>query len=173
MILNSRASVQVTYVTSNIKDVKELANLNVRKAMTMAIDRETVTKDVLKDGSAPTYTAVPPQFATGPDGSDYSKDQEKYSDVCKYDAKAAADYWEKGLEELGVKEVGLQTTPTTMVCGAMLTMMRSSQNVQPVTFAQMQKDVGQNSMKQRRLQWMMLSLCHYIHSVMQRWYPLR
>ena len=95
------------YVTSNIKDVKELANLNVRKAMTMAIDRETVTKDVLKDGSAPTYTAVPPQFATGPDGSDYSKDQEKYSDVCKYDAKAAADYWEKGLEELGVKEVEL------------------------------------------------------------------
>lgn len=36
------------YVTSNIKDVKELANLNVRKAMTMAIDREAVTKDVLK-----------------------------------------------------------------------------------------------------------------------------
>ena len=49
------------YVTSNIKDVKELANLNVRKAMTMAIDREAVTKDVLKDGSTPTYTAVPPQ----------------------------------------------------------------------------------------------------------------
>ena len=95
------------YVTSNIKDVKELANLNVRKAMTMAIDREAVTKDVLKDGSTPTYTAVPPQFATGPDGSDYSKDQEKYSDVCKYDAKAAADYWAKGLEELGVKEVEL------------------------------------------------------------------
>ena len=95
------------YVTSNIKDVKELANLNVRKAMTMAIDREAVTKDVLKDGSTPTYTAVPPQFATGPDGSDYSKDQEKYSDVCKYDAKTAADYWAKGLEELGVKEVEL------------------------------------------------------------------
>ena len=31
------------YVTSNINDVKELANLNVRKAMTMAIDREAGT----------------------------------------------------------------------------------------------------------------------------------
>ena len=69
--------------------------------------QEVESIDVLKDGSTPTYTAVPPQFATGPDGSDYSKDQEKYSDVCKYDAKTAADYWAKGLEELGVKEVEL------------------------------------------------------------------
>lgn len=95
------------YVTTNIQDVKELANLNVRKAMTMAIDREAITNDVLKDGSAPTYTAVPPQFATGPDGSDYSKDQEKYKDVCVYNAEEAASLWAKGLEELGVSEIEL------------------------------------------------------------------
>jgi len=96
------------YVSPNISGVKELANLNIRKAMTMAIDRDTLTTGVLKDGSLPTYTAVPPQFATGPDGSDFSEDQTKFQDDCKFDADAAADYWKKGLEELGEDSVELE-----------------------------------------------------------------
>ena len=95
------------YVSPNMDAVPELANLNVRLALTMAIDRDAITGDVLKDGSAPTYTAVPPEFAAGPDGSDFSADQEKFSDVCTYDATAAADYWTKGLEELGITELSL------------------------------------------------------------------
>lgn len=95
------------YLSPNVRDVPELANLNIRKAMTMAIDREAITNDVLKDGSTPTYTAVPPQFAAGPDGSDFSEDQTKFSDVCTYDTAKAVEYWEKGLEELGVSEITL------------------------------------------------------------------
>ena len=74
------------YIAPNIGNVPELANLNIRLALTMAINREAITNDVLKDGSAPTYTAVPPQFATGPDGSDFAADQTKFADVCSYDA---------------------------------------------------------------------------------------
>lgn len=95
------------YVSPNMSAVPELANLNVRLAMTMAIDRDAITADVLKDGSAATYTAVPPEFAAGPDGSDFSGDQSKFSDVCRFDAEAAADYWAKGLEELGITELSL------------------------------------------------------------------
>lgn len=95
------------YVTPNIAGVPELANLNIRMALTMAIDREAITEDVLKDGSAPTYTAVPMDFAAGPDGSDFSEDQTKYADVCAYDTTAAAEYWAKGLEELGITELTL------------------------------------------------------------------
>ena len=95
------------YVSPNMSAVPELANLNVRLAMTMAIDRDAITADVLKDGSAATYTAVPPEFAAGPDGSDFSGDQSKFSDVCRFDAAAAADYWAKGLEELGITELSL------------------------------------------------------------------
>lgn len=95
------------YVSPNMDAVPELANINVRLALTMAIDRDAITGDVLKDGSAPTYTAVPPEFAAGPDGSDFSADQEKFADVCTYDATAAADYWTKGLEELGITELSL------------------------------------------------------------------
>lgn len=95
------------YVVPNISKVKELSNLNVRLAMTMAINRENITTGVLKDGSIPTYTAVPIDFATGPDGSDFAGDQKKFENVCRFDAAAAADYWKKGLEELGVSSISL------------------------------------------------------------------
>ncbi len=93
------------YISPNIQEVKELQNVNIRYAITMALNREAITTDVLKDGSAPTYTAVPMDFAAGPDGSDFSADQEKFKEVCRYDADAAVEYWNKGLEELGVTEV--------------------------------------------------------------------
>lgn len=95
------------YVSPNIKGVPELANQNIRLAMTFAINRESITSDVLKDGSIPTYTAVPLQFAAGPDGSDFSADQEMFADVCAYDTAKAAEYWTKGLDELGITELTL------------------------------------------------------------------
>ena len=95
------------YISPNLKDVKELDNLNIRYAITMALNREAITTDVLKDGSAPTYTSVPMDFAAGPDGSDFSADQTKFSDYCRFDATAAADYWAKGLAELGISELNL------------------------------------------------------------------
>lgn len=95
------------YVSPNIEGVEELGNLNIRMALTMAIDRDAITTDVLKDGSEATYTAVPMDFAAGPDGSDFSEDQTLFSDVCAYDTAAAADYWAKGLEELGITELTL------------------------------------------------------------------
>ena len=95
------------YVSPNISAVEELQNLNIRMALTMAIDREAIANDVLKDGSIPTYTAVPMQFAAGPDGSDFSEDQEMFSDVCAADPEKAADFWAKGLEELGTDSVEL------------------------------------------------------------------
>ena len=95
------------YVSPNMDAVPELANLNIRLAMTHAIDREAITNDVLKDGSIATYTAVPMQFAAGPDGSDFSEDQTMFSDVCAYDPEKAAELWAAGLEELGISELTL------------------------------------------------------------------
>lgn len=96
------------YVSPNIAGVPELDNLNIRMALTTAINRDAITDDVLKDGSAPTYTAVPPQFAAGPDGSDFAGDQTRYSDVCLYDADKALEYWNAGLAELGITELSLE-----------------------------------------------------------------
>lgn len=96
------------YVSPNMGTVPELANENIRMAMTMAIDRNAITNDVLKDGSKATYTAVPMDFAAGPDGSDYAGDQSRYSDVCAYDTEQAAEYWATGLEELGVSTLSFE-----------------------------------------------------------------
>ena len=79
------------YVSPNMAKVPELANDNIRKALTFAIDRTAITEDVLKDGCKPTFTAVPPEFAAGPDGSDFSADQEKFKDVCDSDSAKAAE----------------------------------------------------------------------------------
>ena len=84
------------------EEIYPLQNLNIRMALTTAIDRETITAAVLKDGSQASYRAVPKDFCTGPDEKDFSEDQEMHKDVCSFDAAKAADYWKKGLEELGV-----------------------------------------------------------------------
>ena len=89
------------YISPNIDAVPDLANLNLRKAMTFALDRDAITGDVLKDGSTPAYTAVPAQFATGPDGSDFSADQTKFADDCAYDPEKAKELFETAKAELG------------------------------------------------------------------------
>ena len=89
------------YISPNIKEVPALANLNMRRAITFALDRDSICNDVLKDGCAPTYTAVPPQFAAGPDGSDFSADQTMFSDACGYDPDKALEYYEAAKAELG------------------------------------------------------------------------
>jgi oligopeptide transport system substrate-binding protein len=86
---------------------KALKNLKIRQALTMAMDREAITNDVLKDGSAPTYTAVPKDFAAGPDGSDFSEDQTMFSDVCSFDADKAKELWAEGLKEEGIDSLSL------------------------------------------------------------------
>ena len=95
------------YVAPNVDAVPALANLNIRYALTMAINREAIATDVLKDGSAPTYTAVPMDFAAGPDGSDFAENQTRYADVCSYDTAKAVEYWQAGLKELGITELTL------------------------------------------------------------------
>ena len=89
------------YLTLNQAEVPALANQNMCLALTHAIDRVSIVEDVVKDGSLATYTAVPPQFATGPDGSDFSADQEMFKDVCSDDPAKAAEYFEAAKEELG------------------------------------------------------------------------
>ena len=94
------------YVSPNMDAVPELVNLNIRLAMTFALDREAITQDVLKDGSTPAYTAVPPQFAAGPDGSDFAEDQTRYADDAPQKvAQVLKEQWETTLPGLTVNLV--------------------------------------------------------------------
>lgn len=89
------------YLTLNMHDVPALDNQNMRLALSNAVNRASIVDDVVKDGSVATYTAVPPQFAAGPDGSDFSADQEMFKDVCADDTAKAAAYYEAAKAELG------------------------------------------------------------------------
>ena len=81
----------------------QLANTNLRLAFTNAIDRESLVENYVMDGSLPTYTCVPPQFAaSATTGKDFSADQDMFKDVCSFDTAKAQEYYEKAKEELGV-----------------------------------------------------------------------
>src|SRR5699024_2507813 len=82
-----------------------LANKNIRKALAMAFDKEAYTVTVLANGSVPTGGFVPRGLAENPEtGEDFREDS---GDLIGYDVDKAQEYWEKGLEELGVEEITL------------------------------------------------------------------
>ena len=99
--LNITGAGYLWYLTLNMNDVPALNNQNMRLALSNAMNRASIVEDVVKDGSVATYTAVPPQFAAGPDGSDFSADQAMFSDVCADDTAKAAEYYEAAKAELG------------------------------------------------------------------------
>ncbi len=79
-----------------------LGNKNLRLAITNAIDRKTLVNKCVMDGSLPTYTAVPPQFAVSTTtGKDFSEDQSRFSEFCDYNVQNAKNYYEQAKLELG------------------------------------------------------------------------
>lgn len=73
-------------------------NLNLRKAISLAIDRDAIGESVLKDGSIGAKGYIPEQFAYGPDGTDY---RETVGTLTKFDPKAASEAYEAAKKELG------------------------------------------------------------------------
>ena len=76
----------------------DLANLNVRKAMALAIDREAIAK-VLNDGSVASGGIIPIGLASNPaTGVEYREDQ---GVVTEFDADKAKEYYAAAVKELG------------------------------------------------------------------------
>lgn len=83
------------------EDGKGLSNANLRLAITNAIDREALVDACVMDGSLPTYTAVPPQFAANAStGEDFSGNQGRYSTYCAYDVSRARSSLDAAKSEL-------------------------------------------------------------------------
>ena len=93
------------YISMNQK-VTGLDNVNIRKALTHAIDKDTLCEFVLKDGSVGAYGATPTSLAGDPEnGVDFRECSGVYAE---YDVAAAQEYWTAGLSELGVSELTLE-----------------------------------------------------------------
>ena len=92
------------YITVNQIKYPELANVNFRKALAAAYDRDAICNSIIKDGSAPATFAVPANFATGPDGKDFRETAYTFEG---FDKASAATFYAAACEELGQKEFNL------------------------------------------------------------------
>ena len=94
------------YIQPNLEN-SDLANLNVRKAISLAINREDLCENVLKDGSQVAGGFIPSGLATSPDGVDFRKDSGNFT---SYDKKKAQESLDEGLKELGKDQITLRIT---------------------------------------------------------------
>ena len=94
------------YIQPNLEN-SDLANLNVRKALSLAINRKDLCENVLKDGSQAAKGFVPSGLSISPEGKDFRDEAATYT---SYDKKAAQAALDEGLKELGKSEITLRLT---------------------------------------------------------------
>ncbi|MDN7226175.1 peptide ABC transporter substrate-binding protein [Planococcus liqunii] len=82
-----------------------LANVNIRKAISMAYNKQDLVDVVLANGSLPADFLVPTEFTFDESKKDFREVNGKMNE---FNAEEAKKLWETGLKELGVTEVTLE-----------------------------------------------------------------
>ncbi|WP_085993944.1 peptide ABC transporter substrate-binding protein [Oceanobacillus senegalensis] len=101
-----RPQTAVFYLKMNQTRNEALANENIRKAISMAFDKEALVNEILNNGSIVANGLIPSDFVNMPEsGEDF---REVSGDLVTYDKEKALEYWEKGLEELGTDTIELE-----------------------------------------------------------------
>ena len=96
----------LTYLSIN-QDPKNhhggaLSNVNLRLAISNAIDRESLVDNYVMNGAKATYTAIPIDFAPNEKtGKFFAEDQKQFSDVVSFNVDKAKDFLKKAQQELG------------------------------------------------------------------------
>ena len=104
--LRTFSSGMLTYLSFN-QDPKNhhagaLANVNLRLAISNAIDRESLVSNYVMTGAKATYTAVPIDFApNATTGKFFAEDQRQFADVVSFNAARAKEFLAKAKSELG------------------------------------------------------------------------
>ncbi|MFD1851531.1 peptide ABC transporter substrate-binding protein [Oceanobacillus bengalensis] len=84
-------------------ETTDLANLNIRKALNMVIDKQIIVDELLNNGSIVANANVPRGVATNPETGEDFRDEN--GDLTNYDPEKARELFEKGLDELGKTEL--------------------------------------------------------------------
>lgn len=87
---------RTTYLQFNLDDA-QMKNVNLRKAISLAIDRRTLAEQILADGSAPGTGLI----ADGMQGDGSRSFRELNGETAAFDAAQAKQYYEKAAQELG------------------------------------------------------------------------
>ncbi|SEM92038.1 peptide ABC transporter substrate-binding protein [Lihuaxuella thermophila] len=91
---------RIQYLLLNQKN-KFFKNANIRRAITLAINRSVITDEILKDGSKPAGSLVPPTI-TGMGTRSFR--QMSGGEIVTPDVRKARAYFQKGLKELGLSK---------------------------------------------------------------------
>ncbi len=100
---NAYSSGFLFYLSLNFED-QNIQNYNIRKALSLAIDRTDFAENILNDGSTEADGFIPTTLCADPDGVDF---RERAEDFTTYDMTAAQEALDAGLAELGVEEITL------------------------------------------------------------------
>lgn len=93
----------------NRKKVKAFDNFNIRRALSLAIDRESLAK-VLSDGSVAAKGFVPSGMGNNPTTGEAFYKEAYVKEAVSYNLKEAKKYLAKGYKELGIKSLNLNLT---------------------------------------------------------------
>lgn len=89
------------YLRLNLRSGQPLANQKMRQAVSLVLNRQQLTKDVLADGSEPAYTYTSRDLAKDPTtGKDFA---EETTPSDPYDVAKAKKLWAQGVKEAGQK----------------------------------------------------------------------
>lgn len=93
------------YLRLNLADNKAFQNAKLRQALFLVLNKDSLAKKVLSDGSQAASTYVAPRLAVDPTtGKDFAKETAPKE---TYNVKKAQQLWQEGLKELGQKKVKL------------------------------------------------------------------
>ncbi|SFJ73739.1 peptide ABC transporter substrate-binding protein [Thermoflavimicrobium dichotomicum] len=76
-------------------------NVNIRRAISLALNRQVIADRILKDGSQPAHALVHPSIA-GLGSKSFREATKK--DLIPYDPAKAKEYFQRGLKELGMSQ---------------------------------------------------------------------
>lgn len=100
-----RLPTATTRLDLNQNKVKAFKNFNIRRAFSLAINREQLTKNVLQDGSVPLKGFVPSKMGNNPKTGE-AFDKEAYvKDAVSYNLKQAKTLLKKGYKQAGIKQL--------------------------------------------------------------------
>lgn len=86
-----------------------LANTNIRRGISQAIDKQSFADQVLQNGSLPADYLVPEGLASNPSTkADFREDSTEGTGFVDYDVEAAQEAFNAGLEELGTDSITLE-----------------------------------------------------------------
>ncbi|KRL01498.1 peptide ABC transporter substrate-binding protein [Liquorilactobacillus capillatus] len=100
-----RLPTATTRLDLNQNKVSAFKNLNIRRALSLAIDRSTLTQNVLQDGSVPLKGFVPAGMGKNPETQQAFNEEAYVKKAVSYNLQEAKKLLKKGYQETGTHKL--------------------------------------------------------------------